>query len=420
MTTDPPPASDEDLLRSLQDLAHQARQGVPGCDGASVSLLRDGGPVTLAASQDWVTACDQAQYERHRGPCLEAMETGRPVTVDDYTLERRWPGVPQDLTAAGVRSSLSLPLNRPGQPVAGLNLYAAAPRAFDAASERAADALSQQAVVVLGLLQQMSTERAVHAREHEIAAALQRSLLPVLPELPGVRSAARYLVAGSDAQVGGDWYDLFALPGGAIGVAIGDVMGHNMAAAAAMGQVRTALRAYAYEGASPAVVVDRLDRLVQAFDTATLATCLYGRLIREPDAALLLFTNAGHPPALVRHPDGAVERIRRRTSVLIGAVDPDQHPRSEAGVLLPEGSTVVLYTDGLVEERGTDLDHRTDVLCAAVAALPPAATPAEICDAIVATMVGPTLRDDVALLVLTITPAPAPGPARPVRPRRRA
>jgi serine phosphatase RsbU (regulator of sigma subunit) len=108
-----------------------------------------------------------------------------------------------------------------------------------------------------------------------MAVGLQGSLLPTLPRLAGISSAARYLAGGPDAQVGGDWYDLFALPDGAIGVAVGDVMGHDVAAAAEMGQLRSVLRSYAYEGSSPSTVLDRLDRLVQAFDMAQLATAVY-------------------------------------------------------------------------------------------------------------------------------------------------
>jgi serine phosphatase RsbU (regulator of sigma subunit) len=119
---------------------------------------------------------------------------------------------------------------------------------------------THQATVVLRYLNQIQAERAQHAEQLAVAASLQRSLLPTVTGLPGVSAAARYLVSGSAAQVGGDWYDLFALPDGAIGVAIGDVIGHDVTAAAAMGQLRSVLRSYAYEGSSPSIVLDRMDR----------------------------------------------------------------------------------------------------------------------------------------------------------------
>src|SRR4051794_18593384 len=137
-------------------------------------------------------------------------------------------------------------------------MYGGTRAAFGAASRRSAEVFARQATVLLTQLQLLHNERTARAREYEVAATLQRSLLPTLPVLPGITSAARYLVSAEQAQVGGDWYDLFALPDGAIGIAIGDVMGHDLAAAAAMGQLRSVLRSYAYEGSSPSVVLDRL------------------------------------------------------------------------------------------------------------------------------------------------------------------
>ena len=265
------PTTDPEIVAALRDLARLVSSGVPGCDGASISLLADGEPSTLAASHGHIRTLDQAQYSRQFGPCVTAMREATEVTVEDYTDETRWPEVEEDLRDAGVRSSLSLPLSQSGRVIGGLNMYAQAPRSFGATSRDAAQAFARQAVVMLGYLQQLHAERAARLQERELSAALQRSLLPTLPDLPGISCAARYLVGSAHAQVGGDWYDLFALPDGAIGVAIGDVMGHDLAAAAAMGQLRSVLRSYAYEGSSPSVVLDRLDRLVQDFEMAQLA-----------------------------------------------------------------------------------------------------------------------------------------------------
>ena len=306
--------TDRAVVMALRDLARLVAQGVPGCDGASVSLLRDGEPSTLAASHDHIRTLDQVQYDRDLGPCVTAMRENTEVAVTDYSIETRRPEVEQELRAAGVRSSLSLPLGERGRVIGGLNLYGQAPRSFTTALRDAARAFCRQAVVMLGYLQQLQAERAARAREREMSAALQRSLLPTLPDLPGLTCAARYLVGSQRAQVGGDWYDLFALPDGAIGVAIGDVMGHDLAAAAAMGQLRSVLRSYAYEGSSPSVVLDRLDRLVQDFEMAQLATAIYGRLVLDSrpgstaagasagGSEMLLFTNAGHLPPLLRTP----------------------------------------------------------------------------------------------------------------------
>lgn len=392
-----------ELVRALDDLARLAWDGVPGCDGASVSLVGDGSVITVAATQPRIKKIDEAQYRRGDGPCVTAMREGQPVTVDDYRSDQRWAGVGSEAVDAGIQSSHSLPLlQEGGEALGSLNLYAGAPAAFTESSRRSAEMFARQAALMLSYMQQLHDERAVSERQHEVTAALQRSLLPTLPRLEGLTSAARYLVSEEQAQVGGDWYDLFALPDGAIGVAIGDVMGHDLAAAAAMGQLRSVLRSYAYEGSSPSVVLDRLDRLVQGFDMAQVATAIFGRLVRDEGGATLVFANAGHLPPVVRQPDGRVRRINRATSSLIGVLAPGERARREAAVTLPTGSLLVLYTDGLVESRTRDFDDGVEELCAVLEATDLQAGPDEICEAILSAMMGQTHDDDVALLVVGI------------------
>jgi len=400
-----PTSSDDtstELRRALQDVARLARDGVLGCDGASVSLLHDGTASTLSATQDRIRALDAAQYERGDGPCVAAMHDQTPVTVDDYGTDTRWPEVADEARASGVRSSLSLPLVQNRRTIGGLNMYGSAVAAFTEQSQRAAETFARQAALMLGYLQQLHSERAAHEREHQVAATLQRSLLPTLPSIDGITCAARYLVSTDHAQVGGDWYDLFALPDGAIGLAIGDVMGHDLAAAAAMGQLRSVLRSYAYEGSSPSVVLDRLDRLVQGFEMAEVATAIYGRLLLQGGTGTVLFANAGHLPPLVRRHDGTVSRLDRGASPLIGALAPGRARRSEASEVLAPGSLLLLYTDGLVETREHDIDQGINRLSAALAALDPSAGPEVVCDALTAELVGPAQDDDVALLAVHI------------------
>lgn len=405
--------ADAEVAVALGDLARLVNAGVPGCDGASISLLRDGEPSTLAASHEVVRRLDEAQYSRGAGPCVTAMHEQRKVTVDDYRADGRWPDVAADIETAGMRASLSLPLSEGGQVLGGLNLYACTQGAFTEPSRDAAESFARQAVVMLGYLRQLHAERAAHARERAMSLALQRSLLPTLPELAGISSAGRYRAGARHAQVGGDWYDLFGLPDGAIGIAIGDVMGHDIAAAAAMGQLQSVLRSYAYEGSSPSVVLDRLDRLVQDFDMAQLATVVYARLVLDDGPAgrsgMLLFTNAGHPPPLVRLPDGTVSRLRRGAAPLIGVLPPGQARRGEGALVLPAGSLLLLYTDGLVETRDRDIDHSVDALATALAALPADLSPEATCDALLSAMARPGHDDDdVALLAVRIDdPAPA-------------
>jgi serine phosphatase RsbU (regulator of sigma subunit) len=391
-----------ELRRALADVARLAWEGVPGCDGASVSLLHDGTATTLAATQDHIRALDGEQYARGSGPCVSAMRDQEPVIVDDYGVDVRWPEVADEALKAGIQSSLSLPLILGRQSIGGLNLYGSARTGFAEQSLVAAKTFARQAVLMLGYLQQLHTERLSRQREQEVAAALQRSLLPTLPEIEGLSCAARYLVSTDRAQVGGDWYDVFALPDGAIGIAVGDVMGHDLAAAAAMGQLRSVLRSYAYEGSSPSVVLDRLDRLVQGFDMAEVATAIYGRLLLGPGVGMFIFANAGHLPPLRRHPDGSVHRLDRGSSTLIGALAPGVARRAEAAEVMPPGSLLLLYTDGLVESRDHDVDQGIDRLCATLSRLDPDADPEEVCDAVVAELVGDEQDDDVALLAIRL------------------
>jgi serine phosphatase RsbU (regulator of sigma subunit) len=179
-------------------------------------------------------------------------------------------------------------------------------------------------------------------------------------------------------------------------------MGHDLAAAAAMGQLRSVLRSYAYEGSSPSVVLDRLDRLVQGFEMAEVATAIYGRLLLSRGSGLLVFANAGHLPPLLRHPDGSVHRLDRGASPLIGALAPGMARRGEAAEALPAGSLLLLYTDGLVETRDRDLDQGIDRLCAALAALDPTTGPEHVCDAVIAQLVVGNQDDDIALLAMQI------------------
>jgi len=215
-------------------------------------------------------------------------------------------------------------------------------------------------------------------------------------------------VSQKQAQVGGDWYDVFSMPGGAIGIAIGDVMGHDLTAAAAMGQLRSVLRSYAYEGSSPSVVLERLDRLVQGFEMAQAATAIFGRIQRDESGATLLMANAGHLPPILRQPDGTVATVRRGTSPLIGVLQPGERSRNETAVTLPEGSLLLLYTDGLVETRKRDYDTGIEQLCATLGTLDPQTEPDEVCEALIGSLVVGDEEDDVALLAVRIDELPQP------------
>jgi PAS domain S-box-containing protein len=241
----------------------------------------------------------------------------------------------------------------------------------------------------------------LYQREHTVADTLQRSLLPVLPEIRGIESAAHYVSASSAADVGGDFYDLLALPDGSVGIVVGDVVGHDVAAAAAMGHLRGLLRACVWdaEDADPATVLARVDRLVQGLQVASLATMVYARAVRpSADGApwRLHIANAGHPPMLLRHPNGSVQILSEVTGMLVG-VDVSSH-RDSVVLEVPRGSTLVAYTDGLIERPGTDMDQGIHELCERVMRAPRDAGPRELCDAAVTGALDH--RDDVALIAV--------------------
>ena len=241
----------------------------------------------------------------------------------------------------------------------------------------------------------------LYSREHAVAEQLQRSLLPQLPELPGLDVAARYLPGSTAAQVGGDWYDVFALPDGVVGIAVGDVMGHDLQAAASMGQLRSVLRSYAWQGSAPNVVLDHLDQLVQGMQMAQLATAVYARLELPAggEPARLCFANAGHLPPVLRQPDGTTVLLDGLDGMLVGAALGIE--RNELQRDVEPGSVLVLCTDGLVERRGLDPDEGLERLRAAVAAAP-AGSAEDLCDALLAGVASGALDDDVALLVVRV------------------
>ncbi|HVE75979.1 MAG TPA: SpoIIE family protein phosphatase [Actinomycetota bacterium] len=235
----------------------------------------------------------------------------------------------------------------------------------------------------------------LYARERTVAETLQRSLLPVhLPEIPGLESGARYLPGGPGVEVGGDWYDVFLLPGGSVGIAMGDVMGRGIPAASLMGQLRNALRAFAYDNLPPAEILQKLHRLVQADESEYLATAVYATW--DPDDGTLRMANAAHPPPLLVTGSGN-RFVKEATSAPLGAIP--HITFEETAFALIEGDTLILYTDGLVEDRNTALDAGLGHLMKAVESGP------SNVDQLSGWIVSETLRDrvtddDVAVLVI--------------------
>ena len=260
---------------------------------------------------------------------------------------------------------------------------------------------------LLGLLVETVARRrdaavALYEVEHHVAESLQRALLPRLPTLPGLELAARYLASGAGQQVGGDWFDAFPVAGGRCGLVVGDVIGHDVAAASAMAQIRALLRGYAVDGESPAAVLARLDRVIDELQLTQLVTVFYGLL--DPPATdgsrRLVYSNAGHVPPVLRRPDGTAESLGGGASVVMGAPVTADYVESETD--LPLGSTLALFTDGLVEVPGGSLTDGLDRVAHTVATLGDGA-PDALCDGLLEDLSLRTLRDDIALLVVRVT-----------------
>ncbi|KOV82531.1 PP2C family protein-serine/threonine phosphatase [Nocardia sp. NRRL S-836] len=230
--------------------------------------------------------------------------------------------------------------------------------------------------------------------ERAAAAMLQESLLPSqLPSTAGWELAARY-VPGAESGVGGDWYDVFDLPGGRMGVVIGDVVGNGLRAAVVMGRLRSALRAYALEHADPAVVLDMLDRKANHFEHDTMATVAYA--VVDTAGHRMTLAVAGHLPPVLAVPGEAARFADVRVDPPVGFNLASSGRRSTT-VELPPGALVVLYTDGLVERRGQDLDAGLERLRGAVTPMEPEA----VCIQVMAALVGDQpATDDVALVAI--------------------
>ncbi|MFG2931184.1 SpoIIE family protein phosphatase [Streptomyces achromogenes] len=197
----------------------------------------------------------------------------------------------------------------------------------------------------------------LYQRQRKVAETTQNHLLPQMPRVPGLQMAVRYLPAPDASHVGGDWYDAFSLSDGTTALAVGDVVGHDLEAAAGMAQLRNMLRAYAWAlPEPPSGIVDRLDEALQHITDVTMATMVFARIEEAGQGHWKLsWSNAGHPPPLLVSHDGLAEYLTDGHGLLLGTGI--RVPRTDGTVLLPPGSTLLLYTDGLIEQPGHSLDE---------------------------------------------------------------
>ena len=328
------------------------------------------------------------------GPVERAVRSRTSILLDSGDgVEDSLHGVRERMIQLGLRTLLLVPLVA-GRRTNGLLLVSWEQERRLNPDERAlVEALAGQAAQAL--------DRASHfASEQAIAETLQRSVLPVsLPRVDGVELAARYLPGSAQLDVGGDWFDALRLPDGRLGLVVGDVVGKGVQAAASMSQLRNAIRAFSVERLKPSSVLARLNRLAEdALDTS-FATLAY--IVLDPEASVCRLSCAGHPPPVVAYPDGRVELLDAARGLPLGT-GIDAKYRQET-IELPVGTVLVLYTDGLVERRGSSIDEGLADLRAAVASAPK--NPDQLLDHVLERVVGSgERRDDIALLAARVLP----------------
>ncbi|SEM05682.1 PAS domain S-box-containing protein [Blastococcus sp. DSM 46786] len=358
--------------------------------------------------------------ERYTEVRLDAMPPDSPAAVALRTGEQRRslgpavldllaPGESRDLLARlDPREAVVLPMRGRNRTLGLLTVYYSQVTPTRAENLATAQEVADRAGLAL------DNGRLYNAQQ-QLAEGLQRSLLTEPPEPDHAEIAVRYLPAAEAARVGGDWYDAFLQPGGATMLVIGDVVGHDTEAAAAMGQLRGLLRGVAtYSDAGPGEVLRGLDASMTTLQIPTMATAAVARLEQTPDeveqgVTRMRWANAGHLPPLVLTEEGQVAELGEWTGDLLLGVDPGTQ-RRESVATLRRGSTVLLYTDGLVERRDSDLDEGIQRLRAAVEEL--ADLPLEaLLDELLHRLVDGHPEDDVALVAVRLHPQDRPRPA---------
>jgi len=324
-----------------------------------VFLPTPDGPLAVSALGhiDPARAAQLAKLRPHRiapaGPLLtqRAFTTGVTQLSRDAAAEmpawtRAEPDAMSVVQLMEPRSAISAPLMTEQGPVGVISLYRTSGRpAFTETDVAVVEELSRRLATGLE-----NTD--AFTREHVIAETLQRALLPdALPDVPGVDLAVRYLPATGGAAVGGDWYDAFPVAVGRIGLAIGDVSGHNITSASIMGQLRCMLRTYAIDDPDPAAALERTNAAMARLMPDALATVVYAVL--DPASGDLVYANAGHPPPVITTVDGPPEYLDDAHGTMLGALPGGRF--NFGWRRLAPGARLVCYTDGLIEHRGRDI-----------------------------------------------------------------
>ena len=378
--------------------------------------LRDGGgwhvdPATTPLVRRYAAAAQLSSPTT--SPVLRAVTTGSPVTVPGPqltgpTLAAVATGAAREALEVLAPGTMTvLPIRGRDRVLGALTLGHDRHRTADPADVATATEVAERAGLALD-------NARLHEQQRRLSEELQRSMLTAPPEPDHSQVVVRYLPAAEAARVGGDWYDAFVQPDGATTLVIGDVVGHDTAAAASMGQLRSMLRGIAVSGdAGPARLLAQLDAAMTQLQLHTYATAALARFEQSPadlerGVTWMRWANAGHPPPLVIHPDGTIDELTSWRGDLMLGVDPTAR-RTEMLVGLERGTTVLLYTDGLIERRNSDLDDGMQRLRLAAAEL--ADQPLDdLCDQLIERLVETTPGDDVALVAIRLHRQDRPRP----------
>jgi putative methionine-R-sulfoxide reductase with GAF domain len=371
----------EDLLVELLDRVRE----ILGVDTAAILLLDAPNDQLVARA---ARGLEEEVYQASHVPlglgfAGRIAATRRPATIEDI---EDADVVNPVLRESGVRSLLGVPLLVGGDLLGVLHVGTVGRRRFDDGDVEVLQMVADR--VALAARSSMSES------ERTASVVLQRSLLPHgLPRVAGLETAERY-IPGSGGAVGGDWYDMFALPSGRVCITIGDVVGKGLRAAVVMGRLRTILRAYLFanEG-EPAAALEIADRQLKHFERDEMATAIVA--VSEPPFRHLFIATAGHPAPILATPERPGRYLDIEVGPPLGA--PGAWPRRMSTVEWSPGAVICFYTDGLVERRGEEITDRIDAMCGVVTA----AAPETVCATVMGQMIGPTPPgDDVALLVV--------------------
>ena len=407
---------DEDLTRLV--IEHGAR--VLGADGGAVCIRDDvRGIIRLNMTE---SLGEEVQLEFGELPLDGPLpgswtaRTGEPVFLPDRAAGLAFtPDMQIVYDGTGRDAWAVLPLRGADRLLGSLVVSWAEPQDFAPEERELLAAFAAQTAQALDRIQSLQAERRLANEARRLTETLQRSLLTPPPQPEGVQIAVRYDAAAEMAAVGGDWYDGFFTAEGWLSLVIGDCVGHDRQAAAAMATMRNLVRATAYAiGEPPGAVLSALERALLGLEVDVLATCLLAQLKQdleqaERNAHTLTWSNAGHLPPVVRFPDGSTRVLSNEPDLLLGLSLATE--RGDSSVELPEGSTVLLYTDGLVERRDEDIDTGIERLRSLVEQL--GHLPLEqLCDELLQRMASGAYEDDIALLGLRTSRADGSVPVR--------